>query len=46
MIFLFFFAIIIKDYDLWPLLSVEQGKDVFAGHEALLHISELQVVHL
>lgn len=29
-----------------PLLSVEEGKDVFAGHEALLHVAQLQVVHL
>lgn len=29
-----------------PLLSVEQGEDVLAGHKALLHVSELQVVHL
>lgn len=29
-----------------PLLSVEEGKDVLAGHEAFLHIAQLQVVHL
>ena len=28
-----------------PLLRVEEGKDVFAGHEALLHVPQLQVVH-
>lgn len=27
-----------------PLFSIEDGKDMFAGHEALLHISQLQVV--
>lgn len=27
-----------------PLLRVEYGKDVLAGHEALLHVSQLQVV--
>lgn len=29
-----------------PLFGVEEGKDVLAGHEALLHIAQLQVVHL
>lgn len=29
-----------------PLLSVEEGEDVFAGHEALLHVTQFQVVHL
>lgn len=28
-----------------PLLSVEESEDVLAGHEALLHIPQLQVVH-
>lgn len=28
-----------------PLLRVEEGKDVFAGHEALLHVPQFQVVH-
>lgn len=29
-----------------PLFGVEEGEDVLAGHEALLHIAQLQVVHL
>lgn len=29
-----------------PLFRVEEGKDVLAGHETLLHVSQLQVVHL
>lgn len=29
-----------------PLLGVEEGKDVLAGHETFLHIAQLQVVHL
>lgn len=29
-----------------PLLSVKKGEDVFARHEALLHVAQLQVVHL
>lgn len=29
-----------------PLFSVEEGKDMLAGHEAFLHIAQLQVVHL
>lgn len=27
-----------------PLFGIEDGKDLFAGHEALLHVSQLQVV--
>lgn len=27
-----------------PLFSIEDGKDMFTGHEALLHVSQLQVV--
>lgn len=27
-----------------PLLCVEDGKHVLAGHEALLHVSDLQIV--
>lgn len=29
-----------------PLFSVEESKDVLAGHETLLHVTQLQVVHL
>lgn len=29
-----------------PLFSIEEGKDVLAGHKAFLHIAQLQVVHL
>lgn len=29
-----------------PLLGVEEGKDVLAGHEAFLHVAQPQVVHL
>lgn len=29
-----------------PLLGVEEGEDVLAGHEALLHVAQLEVVHL
>lgn len=29
-----------------PLFSVEEGKDMLAGHEAFLDIAQLQVVHL
>lgn len=28
-----------------PLLCVEEGEDMLARHEALLHITELQIVH-
>lgn len=28
----------------WPLLCVEDGKDVLCGHKALFHISYLQVI--
>lgn len=28
-----------------PLFSVEESKDVFAGHESLLNISQFQVIH-
>lgn len=28
-----------------PLFSVEESKDVLAGHEALLHIPQFQVIH-
>lgn len=28
-----------------PLLRVEEGEDVLARHEALLHVTQLQVVH-
>ena len=28
-----------------PLLGVEESKDVFTGHEALLDVLQLQVVH-
>lgn len=31
---------------LTPLFSVEEGEDMLAGHEAFLHIAQLQVVHL
>lgn len=27
-----------------PLLGVEDGKDVLAGHEAFFHVSQLQIV--
>ena len=27
------------------MLRVEEGKDVLAGHEALLHVPQLQVIH-
>lgn len=29
-----------------PLFGVEEGEDVLAGHEAFLHIPQLQVVDL
>lgn len=29
-----------------PLFSIEESKDVLAGHETLLHVAQLQVVHL
>lgn len=28
-----------------PLLGVEEGEYMLAGHEALLHVAQLQVVH-
>lgn len=28
-----------------PLFSVEESKDMLAGHEALLNIPQLQVIH-
>lgn len=37
---------ITTDYVAIPLFSVEESKDVLAGHETLLHVTQLQVVHL
>lgn len=41
--------IFIHNYGIYegiPLFSVEEGEDMLAGHEALLNVTQLQVVHL
>lgn len=35
-----------REREVRPLFGVEEGKDMLAGHEAFLHIAQLQVVHL
>ena len=39
-------SVCVRVYVLKPLLGVEEGEDVLAGHETLFHVTQLQVVHL